>query len=67
MTLRLMNGTMTSKREGRVEICYNNTFSTICDDLWDELDARVVCKELGFTGNSEKLSKLHTYKFKIGA
>lgn len=58
MTLRLMNHTMVSEREGRVEICYNNTFSTICDDLWDELDARVVCNELGFTGAGKKLAQL---------
>ena len=46
--IRLMNGTEPSVREGRVEICYNNTFGTICDDYWDIVDAGVVCRNLGF-------------------
>ena len=45
--IRLMNGTEPSVREGRVEICYNNTYGTVCDDRWDTLDAGVVCRQLG--------------------
>ena len=46
--IRLMNGTEPSMREGRVEICYNNIYGSICDDFWDIVDASVVCRQLGF-------------------
>ncbi len=34
--------------EGRVEVCINNSYTAVCDDLWDELEALIICRQLGF-------------------
>jgi deleted-in-malignant-brain-tumors protein 1 len=45
--LRLTGGS--TVREGRVEVCFNETWGTICDSFWTSSDANVVCSQLGFS------------------
>ena len=44
-TVRLRGG---GTLYGRVEVCVNGAWGTICGDFWDYEDASVVCNQLGY-------------------
>ena len=46
-TVRLSGSSL--KYVGRVEICIETTWTSLCDRSWDFNDAQVVCRELGYS------------------
>ena len=49
--VRLVDGS--TPYEGRVEICINHAWGTVCGYHWDSVHANIVCKQLGYQPRGE--------------
>ena len=48
--MRLIDGA--DNFEGRVEVCVNGKWGTVCDQSWDIEDATATCRQLGLPTDS---------------
>ena len=59
--LRLVGGNVPN--EGRVEICLNDVWGTVCDDGWSTTDATVVCRQLGYSTQGQTQYQIYMLIF----
>ena len=51
--VRLRGGSSSS--EGRVEVCLDGQFGTVCDTFWDDTNAAVICNQLNLPSGGNNL------------
>ncbi|XP_041372995.1 deleted in malignant brain tumors 1 protein-like [Gigantopelta aegis] len=59
LPIRLENGGIPS--QGRVVVKMDGSWGTVCDDSFDEKDARVVCAMMGFIGTGSRAVGHHRF------
>ena len=59
--VRLVGDQRRDANEGTVEICYANTWGTVCGQVWQDSHSQIVCRQLGF---SEPESMIIYYTFR---
>jgi hypothetical protein len=62
VAIRLMGGQ--NKFEGRVEVCQGGQWKTVCNRGWNDVEAQVVCRQLGFAEDTRS-EKLHMTSIQI--
>ena len=55
--MRLVDGDSSNVTAGRVEYCIGGRWGTVCNYLWEDADAAVVCRQLGLNS----LGRCHNY------
>ena len=56
--IQLVNG---DERNGTVQVCIGGVWGTVCDDRWDDADASVVCRQLGFPSEGTVVSRIYYF------
>ena len=51
-TLRIVDGP--NDLEGRLEVCLNNVWGTVCGTSWGNNNAAVACRQLGYQPTGEE-------------
>ena len=49
-----------NQSEGRVEVCIDGVFGTVCDRYWSEFNAQVVCRKLQQPGKGIIITNFYT-------
>jgi len=60
-SIRVAGGSSTS--QGRVEVCSNNVWGTVCSDGWTQVDANVACRQLGYSNAG--ICNLHSTVYRL--
>jgi deleted-in-malignant-brain-tumors protein 1 len=59
-----LQGPLSRTGTGRLEVFHNGRWGTICDDHWGMNDARVACRQLGY---SDAVKALRAYEVPAGS